>query len=267
MRVRFAPKYLDANGNLTDEGVKLRGEYLSKGGLYPSFFSILLPLLCAGLDGRDCPIQIRPLLRELKDRKYVFEVEAKMPSNRADFNAMIKARTAAILGQLESSHKLDSRNRDEVAREELKSSFDESELKCGKDVLLVLHGISKALNARAVLAVDFGGKFRGIECAVPSVTAAKIQLSTLVRDAARMHSCLSEIDTRIRSDQLTREHDFIRASFVMTRTRAAKVYMVSGLNSSPSKYALILTADPDISDARIIPPAQNAVERLDSLLN
>lgn len=267
MKVRFAPKYLSTfSGGLSIEGIKLKNEYLSKGGRYPDFFSILLPLLTAGFDERECPPAILPVLRELKDRGYVVEAEEKKPSRHEDINALIKAKTAAILGQLEKTHKITSANRDGILKAELRSSFDESELKYGNDVLLVLHGISKTLNARVVLAVDFGGKFRGIECAVPSAIAAKIRLSNLVNDASRIHHCLSEVDKRIRSDQLTRAPDHIQGSFVMTQTRSAKVYMISRLNSSPRKYVLIITTAPDISDARIIPATKHSIEKLDLLL-
>lgn len=267
MIVRFAPKYLSTFSNgLSIEGIKLKNEYLSKGGRYPDFFSILLPLLISGFEERECPPAILPVLRELKDRHYLVEVEEKKPSKPEDIKALIRAKTAAILGQLEKTHKITSANRDGIVRDELKSSFDASELKYGQDLLLVLHGLSKEFNARVVLAVDFGGKFRGIECAVPSANAAKIRMTNLVKDAANMHHCLSEVDKRIRSDQLTRAPDFINGAFVMTQTRAAKVYMVSKLNASPRKYVLILIVDPAISDNRVTGPIRRTIDRLDVLM-
>jgi len=266
MRLKFAPKYLTAFDYLTTEGLKLKDEYMSKGGKYPAFFSILLPLLIKGFDERECPPAILPLLRELKDRHYLVEAGDEKPSKRSDIDALIKTKTATIIEQLEKTHKITAANKAGIVRDELRASFDASELKYGKDLLLVLHSLSKDVGARVVLAVDFDGKFRGIECAVPSVKAAKIRMTNLVKDAANMHHCLSEVDKRIRSDQITRAPDSIQGAFVMTQTRAAKVYMVSKLSLSPRKYVLVLTVTPDISDTRIISAVKRAIERLDLLL-
>ncbi len=272
MKLRFSPVYVDENNVLTDEGRKMREQYLSKKDMTASFFSMAQPILCVGIEKETCPPPLLPLIKELKDKGIVVEVKddsakkQKADNKKAFDDALVQAKVDQIEEGLKNDHVLTPGNKPAILKGELDSALDLTRLKNSREILSVLHCISSEIGARVAFIKKVGDGFKADECNAAVSNVVKIRLSTLTHEAVQVYSSFSETDERIRSDKSAREPDFLCEAITICRSKRAKLYMISNFKRSPEPYILAVTTLPDAGDGLVLMEARESIKKLDSLL-
>jgi len=272
MKLRFSPAYVDEKNVLTDEGRKLREQYLSKNDLNASFFSMAQPILCVGIEKDNCPKPLLPLINELKDKGVVVELKddsagrQKADNKKAFDAAIIQAKVRQIEDGLERDHTLTAENHSAIVAGEMDVSFDATKLKNGKDVLKILHAVSKSIDSRIVLVIRTKEGFKGIDCAHPGTGVVNIRLSTIVRESAKIYAHFAETDAHIRNDKSAIEPDQLCELITISASKKAKLYLFSNFIRCPVPYILSITTYPDAGDGIVFMEARKALKKLNSIL-
>lgn len=269
MKLRFSMVYVDEKNVLTDEGRKLHEQYSSKKDLTASFFSMAMPILCVGVEKDKIPKPLCPLVKELKDKGIVVEVkeEIKKPKEPEIDEDLIKAKARQIEDGLRKDHEITSKIREDVVKGELEATLDIAALKDSKQVLKVLHDVSRTLGARVVLVKKVGDGFKAVDCIAAEANTVKIRLSTLTHEAAQVYSSFAETDERIRSDKSAKEPDVLCEAVTISKSKRAKLYLLANFKRSHEPYMLAVTTQPDVGDGMVLLDARRCLEKLDALLS